>query len=310
MKHLAAASCDVMRDVTEVPEWVHLLPAGEISARDGRRFRLDNPDAVIAAFEAGGIDIPIDYNHAADRKDVTQSGPVPAAGWIKALANRGGEIWGRVEWTARARDLIGNREYRFLSPAILYDPKTFEIGRIKGAGLVHAPALNLVALASQEDSMPPENTLLARLAAMLDMPPESAEVDVLDALAARLAAPGSEGVQSPDPRKFVPVETLQELLRERSQSVATLSEERAAAKVKSAFDKGYITPAMRNWALDLCRADEAAFDEFMRTAVPAFASLSQEIIAGRAPGAGSPGIHDPETLAVCAQLGLTPDKLV
>jgi phage I-like protein len=287
--------------IGDAPEWVHLLPAGNIQARDGRSFVLKSPDVVIQAFRAGAIDLPIDYQHQNDRKDTGLSGPVPAAGWIKELCERDGEIWGRVAWTDQARDMIRKREYRFISPTIIFDKDTREIARIKGAGLVHNPALHLVALASQENPMAPVPTFLARLAKMLDLPEDATDDDIMNALAERIKAP--------DPRKFAPIETLQELMRERSNGLATLSAERAEAKVTDALSRGYLTPAMRNWATELCKTDEAAFDIFMKTALPSYAMLSQQIVPATPPGQVPQGSYDPDTLAICAQLGLTPDKL-
>ena len=138
----------------EAPEWVHLLPNGHMTARDGRQFDLGDPAAVILAFETHGADLPIDYEHQVDRPEATLKGPVPAAGWIKALAANASGLWGQVEWTATARDLIRRKEYRYLSPSFLHN-MAGQIMKLKGAGLVHRPALHLKALASEEDTMPP-----------------------------------------------------------------------------------------------------------------------------------------------------------
>ncbi|MGY6411621.1 MAG: phage protease [Alkalilacustris sp.] len=135
------------------PEWVHLLPLGRINAVDGRSWLLDNPDAVIAAFEANGIDLPVDYMHQ-NQLPPGQGGPVPAAGWIKEIAARRDGIWGRVEWTDRAAEMIAAKEYRFLSPVVRYDPETSSVLSLEGAGLVHTPALRLTALASRQDAQP------------------------------------------------------------------------------------------------------------------------------------------------------------
>ncbi len=62
------------------------MPVGRATARDGRSFLLDEPEAVLAAFDAGGIDLPLDYEHQNDRPEAKLSGPVPAAGWIKELS--------------------------------------------------------------------------------------------------------------------------------------------------------------------------------------------------------------------------------
>mgnify|MGYP003631834725 FL=1 len=138
----------------EAPEWVHLLPNGHMTARDGRQFDLGDPAAVILAFETHGADLPIDYEHQVDRPEATLKGPVPAAGWIKALAANASGLWGQVEWTATARDLIRRKEYRYLSPSFLHN-MAGQIMKLKGAGLVHRPPLHLKALASEEDTMPP-----------------------------------------------------------------------------------------------------------------------------------------------------------
>ena len=85
-----------------VPEWVHLLPLGQVSSRDGRAFINDDPDSVIAKFRERAVDLPVDYEHQNDRPEARLNGPVPAAGWIKELQTRPDGIWGRVEWTPKA----------------------------------------------------------------------------------------------------------------------------------------------------------------------------------------------------------------
>ena len=79
MRDQASAICDTALPAGEAPAWVHLLPSGATTARDGRRFILAEPEAVIAAFEAGRIDLPVDYEHQADKPVNRANGPVPAA---------------------------------------------------------------------------------------------------------------------------------------------------------------------------------------------------------------------------------------
>ena len=156
MAGLLAAQFDLaLAPGNAAPEWVHLLPLGKIKARDGRQFVLTDPAAVIRAFEAGGVDLPVDYDHQADSPKARANGPVPAAGWIKALASRSDGIWGQVAWTATAAAMIAAREYRHLSPSLIFGTRTGEVVGLNGAGLVHHPALELTALAHQEHPMPP-----------------------------------------------------------------------------------------------------------------------------------------------------------
>lgn len=293
-----------------VPEWVHLLPSGKMTGRDGRTFQLSDPQAVIALFERGQIDLPIDYEHQNDKPEARLSGPVPAAGWIKELLSTATGIWGRVSWTEQARALIGRKEYRFLSPSILYHPKSREVMQIKGAGLVHNPALFLTALASQETPMPPENEapnsdLLAALVELLGLDPQTPLEVVMASLKERLTA-------KPNPKDFVPVSALQEVLRGRNGDLATMAEGRAQEKVNAAFRAGYITPGMRPWALDLCRSDEAAFDGFLQGVGPTFAYLTKPADFGQAKGQGAVAQRTADSdlaAAICAQLGLPADAL-
>ncbi|TNF65540.1 MAG: hypothetical protein EP307_00035 [Rhodobacteraceae bacterium] len=53
---------------------------------------------------------------------------------------------------------------------------------------------------------------------------------------------------TPDAAPFVPVDAVKAMLSERATTLATVSEERAAAKVADALRRGYISPAMKGWA--------------------------------------------------------------
>lgn len=300
------------------PEWVHLIPSGHVQTRTGPPFRLDSPNAVLQMFADRGIDLPIDYEHQNDKPEAKLKGPVPAAGWIKELQARPDGIWGRVLWTATASEMIAAKEYRFLSPSIYYDGKTREIVGIKGAGLVHNPNLFLTALASEETAMLPQKTpdapetknsgqgLLAAIARLLKLPEGSTESDVMDALAQRLTA-------APDPAKFVPIEAVQDMMRDRAAKMATMSETEVRSKVERACQEGYITHGMRDWATALCTADPASFDSFLEGVGPTFAYLFKPHPAfDKHPAAGQRVAMQSESdaeEALCKQLGLAPGAL-
>lgn len=129
MMTLAHAICDRALAPGAAPEWVHLFPDGQMTGRDGRAFDMADPAALGLAFQSAGIDLPVDYEHQNDRPEARLSGPVPAAGWIKELKMDAGGLWARVEWTAITRDLISNREYRFISPSFNCHPKTRAISQ-------------------------------------------------------------------------------------------------------------------------------------------------------------------------------------
>ncbi|WP_375292316.1 phage protease [Sphingomonas melonis] len=102
---------------TNVPDWIHLLPAGEIRTADGRGpYRVTNVQALMAASLAFGK-LPLDENHAIDLA-APQGGSSPARGWIVDLQQRSDGLWGRVEWTPAGRMMMADRAYRGVSPAI------------------------------------------------------------------------------------------------------------------------------------------------------------------------------------------------
>lgn len=302
MKPHSIATCDREIGAGSVPEWVHLLPLGEIKARDGRRFRLSNPANILAKFQQNAVDLPIDYEHQNDREE-RGAGPFPAAGWIKELDIRSDGLWGRVEWTARASELIGSREYRYLSPTFFFEKQSREINRIKGAGLVHSPALHLKALASESEGKDDTMSLMEKLIELLNLSSDATEEEIIAAFETALESNASE----PDPSKYVPISALEDLLKERNSQAEKASEEFASVKVNNALEKGFITPAMKEWAISLCRTNADAFDNFIQKSTPAYAHLSEVVTPRGRPPASRAEVGDAE-LEVCQQLGIDPEK--
>ena len=79
--------------------------------------------SVMAEYEAHGIDLPLDYDHAmlGGGNDPALSGK--AAGWF-GLEVRNGELWAvNVRWTEPAAAALSRKEWRFMSPAFQADEK-------------------------------------------------------------------------------------------------------------------------------------------------------------------------------------------
>ncbi|WP_380997290.1 phage protease [Sedimentitalea sp. HM32M-2] len=253
----------------------------------------------------------MDYEHQSDRQPDQRSGPVPAAGWIKELRADASGLWGRVDWTAQARELIAGKAYRYLGPSFYHTKAGHIITRLKGAGLVHRPALQLHALARQEETMNQTETLLDRLIAALGLPEGTTE-DALFALIETLRGKAEQAVaaQKPDPARFVPIEAVQELMTSHHADRSERAKDRAAAKVKDALARGFITPAMQGWATAPCAQDEASFDSFMASSAPAYAHLMAQAAPNNPPQSSPAEIAQSDcAAAVCTQLGLKPGAL-
>lgn len=167
----------------DAPEWVHLLPFGadgQIVTGDRRGpYLATSPEQIIADSFALNDRIPIDENHALDRA-APMGLASPAYGWITAMQAREDGIWGRVEWTRKGAELVADRAYRGLSPAIRHDAQK-RVSAILRASLVNTPNLRgMVALHNQESEM----TLLERLAELLGLDAASSEKQIVDAVTA------------------------------------------------------------------------------------------------------------------------------
>jgi len=277
------------------PEWVHLIPAGTFSGRDGRGPYTLDAQAVLAAFAANGADLPIDYDHQSLTAE-EKSGPVPAAGWIKELQAREDGIWARVEWTPRAAELLANKEYRYLSPVFRYQAKTGRVVALTGAGLTHNPNLYLQATASRKESHAVDE-LLERLIYMLNLPvtatPEEVAAELqklIDRLktaeaAAAQAAEELAAAQSrePNPAEFVPVALHKQVADQLAALQAELARREAEAAMEAAMSARKVSPGMREWALAYASRDLEGFKAFVAAApeiVPEGAHRRTESVHG------------------------------
>lgn len=316
----------------EVPEWVHLIPAGNaVQAVDGRNWVMPDMAAVVA-HSMTGVDLPIDYEHQTeDPAQRVGNGPVPAAGWITQLEARENGIWGRVTWTATAKGLLSAREYRYLSPTFTFNKATRAIGRITGAGLVHTPALRLTALAREEGGadqggeghggadqggadQPAQqkdsasDTAKAILAA-LGLPENSPKETALATIAALKDAKANLQEQP-----TVGLDVLQGALQDRREALAKLTEQAIEQRVSDAMFNGHITPAMKDWATDLCRNDPSSFDNFCQAFPPMMAGLfksqfDEKFAAGLLRDIRSGVASEPNKAEIAATLGVPADRL-
>jgi hypothetical protein len=111
-------------------------------------------------------EINVDYDHASEMPEVGAGGPVPSAGRIVRLdapqpargsgfgvrdsqpesrvASRESRfvLWGWFEPTERARAMLKNREYRFISPAIDWAARSKSTGRPQGTTLTSVALTN------------------------------------------------------------------------------------------------------------------------------------------------------------------------
>lgn len=274
--HRAALNFEIASDGA-APEWVELLPGGQIiTGRDGRTWINDQPEIILQAFHADGKDLPIDWEHSTELR-APNGEPAPAAAWIKELQLRdGGSIWGRVEWTPKGIESIANREYRYLSPVFRYEIDSRRIFRFTSCGLTNQPNLFLNALNSanqQED----ETMTLAELLAALGLSATATFQDALNRIGQIKAdyATALNQAQNPPLDQFVPRADYDTALNRATTAEQHLANQKKVeletainAEIDAALKAGKITPATKDYHIAQCRMDGGLdrFKEFVKAA--------------------------------------------
>ena len=335
------ACARVLELPADPPEWLELLRAGEIDARDGRSWRMDDPAAVVAATRAraGTPDLVFDYDHQTQRS-LFNGQRAPASGWIKEvrLNGAGDAVEGRVEWTAEGAEKIRSREYRYYSPTFLHT-RDGRVTALTGAGLTNQPAVDVPALATQENPM--DETQLKALREAFGLAEGADEAAVLAACAAaaealtglatlrtalgvgddadaeamasgiaalKTRAEGGTGGE-PNPNEYVPRSLFDGLQAQLRTLQDTVAGDKATAAVDAAIEAGKIAPAQRAWAEAYCATDPEGFRTFVEGA-PAILTpgRSQRTEHAVRPAADAPLTAAEE--ALCRDLGNTPEEFM
>jgi phage I-like protein len=307
MKHVAADTVDVSAHAANADggHWVHLLPAGVFSGRDGRGpYDAAAADEIIAASRdyAGRCLIPIDYDHQIDNAKANGK-PAIAAGWIKSLQSRADGIWGLVEWTAKAAAHIAGKEYRYLSPVMGVD-RSGKVSGILRAALTNNPNLNqLTGIAAMEaENM---DKFIVELRKLLGLPDDADEQAIMDKLRETIAAPQSA---MPDPAKFVPMGVFEQVVSENNRLNRGITLQAAQSYVDEQIRTGKMVRFLREWAVELCTSNKPAFDEFVGRTKKFFEPLGRELDYTHAMAAAARDNLSGEESEVARRMGLTDEE--
>lgn len=266
------------------PQWVQLTPRGRAFTRDGREFVFD-PEHLAAQFAAGGLRLPIDFEH--EGEFTRTLGAKPARAWIEQVEARPEGLFGRVDWLADAITALKAKAYRYISPTFWFEADGITARMMKAAALVASPALGMPSLASasHEQDTTMDKTVLAQLGL-----PETASAAEATAAIAMLKAG--------DPTKFVPIaqhEATQAALASAQAEIQTGKDAAQAALcatlVDDAVKAGKIAPAAREQYVALAAA---AFDLTKAT----IAAMPVLLKAGEAETGDETGAEKPSTDAI------------
>lgn len=272
----------------DVPEWVEVLPPGPtVTGRDGRTWSYD-PAQVLAATKAhtAGADLPFDYVHATELK-APQGEDAPASGWAREYRiNERGAIEARVEWTAKARNAIAEREYRYISPVFTYDDDG-RIHRFSSFGLVNKPNLLTKALNAEQPTTENIPMLAAAIRAALGLPETATEDEAVAAIKALKEAKETalNSEKAPSLQLYVPrgdYNALEQRARNAEQQLKQREEDELKTAINTEIDAalkaGKITPATKAYHLAACQEEGGLerFREFVKAAPSVTATVVPE----------------------------------
>lgn len=279
-----------------VPEWIRLLPRGRVPLGDGREPLVVDEAALaamVAHFEARGLDLVVDYEHQS-----LTGHKAPAAGWIKELVAREDGLWARVQWTDTAREHLAAREYRYFSPVLRLEEKTRRPLALLQAALTNTPAINglapLVARFHPDpaDPAPERDDPWREVAALLGLEPDAGPSRIRGTLMALKDN----------------LEQLQRTRQEMEALRAHLREQEIAGEVEAALASGKIQPCQEESARIFARHDLEAFRSYIRNALPQVPIGQRFTLAKDTPSSSGGEAHlTPRQLFICRSLGITPE---
>lgn len=128
------------------PQRVLLVPWGDITNLNGERFIVNEESArrIAEQLAANTVRKAFDYAHDIEGNNEKLPGYEQiAAGWIAPQIESvpGEGIYVHSEWTPRAAELIKNKEFRYVSPVVVYRKSDKVVIGIDSAALTNKPAI-------------------------------------------------------------------------------------------------------------------------------------------------------------------------
>ncbi|AZE10182.1 prophage MuSo2, protein Gp32, putative [Pseudomonas chlororaphis subsp. aureofaciens] len=300
----------------KAPEWVELIPAGPtVTGRDGRSWVFDGlaAELVQSSFLSRAIDLPIDWEHATQRR-ASVGKEAPASAWIKQFEVRNGALWAQVAWTPRGALQVESREYRFLSPVFDYETDSTRIVRMVSAALTNIPNFLLTAL-NQEN---PENTpvkLSPALLAALGLPETATEEQAIAATNQLKTTAQAMNTERPNLEQFVPRADYNALLSRATNAEQALATHKTGEHNKavdelitSATQAGKITPATADYHRAMCQ-DEAGLQRFKDFVEAAPVVADPSSLDGRKPDKTATALNAEEQ-RVASLLGMSEAEFI
>ncbi|WP_168460180.1 phage protease [Xanthobacter sp.] len=229
-----------------LPTEIKIAPAGTVTTRDGRSFSFD-PAALAARFQAEGVDLPIDLDHAISRRSLFGE-RANAVGWIKGLSARPDGLYATaVEWLPEGEAALAARSHRYVSPTF-HHTDTGAATWLHSVALVAAPALSMPAVADANGHIQ-EPFVLKAIARALGLAETADEAACLSAIATMTTGKVEKAVHDQT------LATLSATTAELDALKKDTRDKKVAAVLEGALKAKKMVPAQRQQYEALCSTD-------------------------------------------------------
>ncbi len=309
-----------------------IVPKGRFEHESGLQVIDDETLKRIAVAARESMEeIPVDYEHVSMKYgEFGKSGkPVKSAEAVLAgflypdsfSIERIG-LYGDIEFTDEAAELIRAKTFRFLSPVFIYDPRLTKNGELHiesliSLGLTDKPNIaKMPELLNQIHKEERMKELLEKLKTELSIPVETEDSAVLEhAIEAFQAmsndlkklkeAFGIDPEASVEDATLVAVNSFAPTAEEwnaMKEEIAALKQKEVSSKVHNAVANGKILPIQREWAMNYAAGDPQGFEKFLTNSrsVVSFG----EVVGKNFGGQTEKAPLDPEQERVNALLGI------
>lgn len=260
-------------DIAKATPWQKIGITGKWDGHSGGTFEMNQIifEQMVANYERSEIDVVVDYEHQTLWGEIA-----PAAGWIHkdpiSLKVENGELFALIEWTEKAKEMIANGEYRYLSP--VFAPNTLSQTDASNIGWT----LHSVALTNKPFLVELGEVRLNKLT--------------------QTNHTKEEGTMTKDEEAAIIAEN--EKLKADNEALKTENEkhveDQAEAKVEAAIAAKKLHPDQKESALKMCKSDPAGFDTFMSAAKPMIQKPGDDLFENKNNGKKDDGELTPEEL--------------
>lgn len=240
----------------ELAKEIKVAVVGKWKGHHAGPFEISQTDLeqMIENFKNSGLSIPIDYEH-----ESLENKKAPAIGWVDELYIKNNALFALPKWNDEARELIKNKQYKYISPVFMFN----SVDRVSGKGigttlqsiaLTNTPFLTELGEISCKENQFNKGDKMSQNAKVAN---SDGQTNELQEKLAELEVQNAELVKEN--------EELKTKVAELEAKISELEGENAEELVENSIKQGLVANSQKPWALNYAKSNRAGFKEYLNT---------------------------------------------